>query len=221
MHATKKKASSGSILTVRFFCGFPSAGGRASLGYARESQVSFECRGPCRFRGGRGEPEQPAKARLARQDRPADGCRPRDERDHATHRQGQDRHLALAGAVRLRRPRRSVARQDAPLAHPAARSGDCGARGLPDARWATGKDDSLDRPSHGRRDRDQRQFGSVPMVCSRIPFASSSSPTIRSSPPSGMTSSGSTSIRRTMPSCSRSTRRARFRRSTALSPACR
>jgi transposase len=45
--------------------------------------------------------------------------------------------------------------------------------------------------------------------------------TIRSSPPSSRTSSGSMSTRRRTPSCCRSTRRARSRRSTAPSPACR
>ena len=49
----------------------------------------------------------------------------------------------------------------------------------------------------------------------------SSSPTTPSSCRSCATSSGSTSIRRPMPSCCRSTRRARSRRSTAPSPACR
>ena len=49
----------------------------------------------------------------------------------------------------------------------------------------------------------------------------SSSPATRTSSPSCATSSGFTSTRRRMPSCSRSTRRARSRRSTAPSPACR
>ena len=51
--------------------------------------------------------------------------------------------------------------------------------------------------------------------------AGSSSPTIPTSPRSCATWSGSMSTRRRMPSCSRSTRRARSRRSTAPSPACR
>ena len=58
-------------------------------------------------------------------------------------------------------------------------------------------------------------------ACSRTGCAPSSSPRTRSSPPSCRTWSASMSTRRPMPSCSRSTRRARSRRSTAPSRACR
>jgi transposase len=54
----------------------------------------------------------------------------------------------------------------------------------------------------------------------RTARATSSSPTTHSSLPNFVISSASTSARRRTPSCCRSTRRARFRRSTARSLAC-
>ena len=87
------------------------------------------------------------------------------------------------------------------------------------------RDDPLDRRHDGagepasapaRSSASGRRTG-----CSRIAGGSSSSPTIRSSSTSCATWSGSMSIRRPTPSCCRSTRRARSRRSTAPSRACR
>ena len=60
----------------------------------------------------------------------------------------------------------------------------------------------------------------APTVCSRTTTSGSSCRTIRTSSPSCATSSGCTSIRLPMPSSCRSTRRARSRRSTALSRDC-
>ena len=88
----------------------------------------------CALGGARGRPEQPAKACLAGADRAAVGRSGRHGRDHAPDRQGQAQRLALAGALPGSRGRRSAARQDPAVAHPAAggRSGRAGGRA---ARW--------------------------------------------------------------------------------------
>ena len=93
-------------------------------------------------------------------------------------------------------------------------------------RWPTaGRDDPLDGarrwPRRAASASARCSASGASTACSRTGCASSSCPTTRSSPPSCATSSASTSIRRRMPSCCRSTRRARSRRSTAPSPACR
>jgi hypothetical protein len=49
-----------------------------------------------------GEPQQPAKTRLAGKDHPVYGGRPGHQRDHAWHRARQIRRVAVAGAVHAR-----------------------------------------------------------------------------------------------------------------------
>jgi hypothetical protein len=59
----------------------------------------------------------PQKARLASKDHPYDGRRSWHCRNHAGNRQGQDGDLALAGTVSPGGRGRTLARQDASLAH--------------------------------------------------------------------------------------------------------
>ena len=195
-------------------------------GHAQGDRDRSERRRSCSARGDRGGPEQPAEARLAGADHPGDRGRLRHRRDHAPGRGVEAQRLALAGAVHERRRRRSAARQDPAGAHPAAAQG--GGRGGRDphaGRGAAGRGDPLDGAGDGRGERAQRRArcsGSGGRTgCGRIRSAASSCRPTRSSPPRSRTSSGCTSIRRPMPWCCRSTRRARSRRSTGPSRACR
>ena len=161
-------------------------------------------------------PQQPAEARSARPDRAADRRWSRDGRDHARRRRDRNRRMALAGAVHAEGRGRAVARQDAPVAHPAFGVRDHRAGGRAHARAAPRRDDALDRLGDGQRDRHQRQFGAAHLACPR-PAAASAAPvqavqrsqpqTLRvsaSSPPSCATSNRE--VRRA-PSASTSTRR--------------
>ena len=154
----------------------------------------------------------------------ADGVGTR--RDHAAHRQVEDLRLALAGALRRGRRRRAAARQDAALAHPAARARGRRTRGGADARRTRrGETTHWTRRHDGEGGRHQRQRGAAHLEGARAAAAPLAAVQAlqrsRTSSTSCATSSGSMSIRRRTPSCCRSTRRARSRRSTAPSPACR
>ena len=77
-----------------------------------------------RLGSGRGRPEQPAEARLAGADHPADGGRLRHgARSCGGPASRKTVRLALAGALHARGRGRAAARQDPALAHPAARAG--------------------------------------------------------------------------------------------------
>ena len=153
----------------------------------------------------------------------ADGRR--HERDHAPNRQVEDLRLALAGTLHGGRASTACcATRRGPRA--SRRSGRGGrARRRLDAHRSARRDDPLDRRDDGEGDRASASARSsasgARMAFSRTGSSSSSSPTTRSSSTSCAMSSGSMSIRRPTPSCSRSTRRAKSRPSTAPSPACR
>src|SRR6266545_301616 len=83
-----KSQSSGPNLTFRFSCGFPCRLGHASLGNARKNPDQTERHRPSRVEGSCRQPEQPAEACLAGQDRPADSRRARHRRDRAADRKG-------------------------------------------------------------------------------------------------------------------------------------
>ena len=153
----------------------------------------------------------------------ADGsARPRSCAGRASRRPASGAGRSASCRGRRRRP---AARQDPAVAHPAARAEVASTRVVAlTADRSAGRDDALDRRRDGQGGRHQRQLGAAHLAQPRpaaAPDRRSSCPTTRSSPPSCATSSASMSIRRRMPSCSRSTRRARSRRSTAPSPACR
>ena len=104
--------SSGPNLTFRFAWAFSGGLACASLKNARANQHSIECRRPQRACDGGGQPQQPAKARLAGEDCASDGRWSWHCRHHARHRQGQDGDLALAGTVWPRRRNGALARQE-------------------------------------------------------------------------------------------------------------
>ena len=138
---------------------------------------------------------------------------------------GQDRRLALAGALHAGGRGRAAARQDTPVAHPATCPGDRRAR----------------RERSRRADRRARRLiGLAPAMAKVVDISVSSVQRIwrahglqphrlrqfkLSNDPnfaaSCAISSASTSIRQHTPWCSRWTRRARSRRSIAPSPGCR
>ena len=90
---------------------------------------------------------------------------------------------------------------------------------------AAGRGDALDRPGHGRGRRDLAALGAADLGGARPAAAPAAHLQAlarpRTSPPRSRTSSASTWIRPPTPWCCRSTRRARSRRWTAPSPACR
>ena len=97
------------------------------------------------------------------------------------------------------------------------------AGGRPDAERPARRGDPLGRRHDGQGDRHQRQLGAAHLARTRgfgpIGCGNSSFRTIPTSSPNCAMWSGSTSTRRPTPSCSRSTKSRRSRRSTAPSPA--
>ena len=100
----------------------------------------------------------------------------------------QDGCLALAGTLHDRWCRGLAARQDAAVAHSAARSRGCGARRRRDPDRSAWRDDALDGRRHGQASRASASVrcnaSGAGMVCSRTGRVCSSCPTIRSLPPS-------------------------------------
>ena len=92
-------------------------------------------------------------------------------------------------------------------------------------RRSAGRDHALDRRGHGEAGGHQRQLGAAVYGartgCSRIGSGLSSSPTTRALPRSCAPSSGCTSTRWRIPSCSRSTRSPRSKRWIVPSRGCR
>jgi hypothetical protein len=102
--------------------------------------------------------EQRAEVRVARPHRADDGRRRRDQRDYAANRQELGHRVALAGAFHGARGRRSGARQDPLVAHPALPAvvrAQTVAKTLSDPPAETIHRDGGD---DGRAGRDQRQL---------------------------------------------------------------
>ena len=113
-----------------------------------------------------GQPQQPAKARLAGEDCASDGRWPWHCRHHAGRRQSQDGDLALAGTVRQGRRGGALARQDASLAHSATAPRGGRTRCGPDLGRAAADRQPLDRRGDGEGHWDQRQFGATDLAYS-------------------------------------------------------
>src|SRR5665648_42421 len=114
--------TSGQNPTIESLVGFPSVFARASLAHARRDfHHGLAGRAPAPSSPHQG-PQRCAEARLASPDRVADGRGARHQRDHAAERQVEDLRLALAATLHGGGLREPVARQDATLAHSAARN---------------------------------------------------------------------------------------------------
>ena len=131
----------------------------------------------------------------------------------------------MAGAVHGGGRRRADARQDAQARQTTAAGRHRAEGGRPGARAAAGRSNPLDRPDAGEGGRSEPAFGATyprgpPTRAAPHPHVQAVERT-RSSPRSSRTSSASMSILPPMRSSSRSTRRAKSRRSTAPSRVCR
>ena len=164
--------ASGPNLTFRFAWAFSGGLACASLKNARANQHSIECRRPQRACDGGGQPQQPAKARLAGEDCASDGRWSWHCRHHARHRQGQDGDLALAGTVWPRRRNGALARQNSSRAHSATAPRGSRTRCGPDLGRTAADRQPLDRRGDGEGRWHQHQFGATDLACSWLAAAS-------------------------------------------------
>ena len=199
---------------ARWMC---ESGGHAQ-GRHRRSQRRRSCPSGSARRG----PEQPAEARLAGEDHPGDRGRFRHGRDHAPQRQVEAERLALAGAVHDGRRGRASARQTRPSRIPplqqtiidrvialTATVPPHQATHWTAAAMAEATGISVSSVAHLAGARAAAPPGALLQALHR--------PAVRRQAARHV---GSTSIRRRMPWCSRSTRSRKFERSIGSNRGC-
>ena len=192
-------------------------------GMRRDISTKVSAVDRARLESGHHGPEQPAEARLAGEDHPGDRGRPRHRRDHAPERQVEAERLALAGAVHDGWRGRASRDKTRPSRIPPLEQTIIDRVIALTATETAAPSHPLDGGGDGRGGRDQHQLGAAHLAGAKLQphrVRSSNSPPTRSSPPGCAISPGSTSIRRRMPWCSRSTRSRKSKRSIGPNRGC-